>query len=105
MASPPTTPSQLQGASHTTGGVIRGQAYGNVFNFANSYDLGVDHAAPVVGKVHLYDLRIDPTHTKPKAVFKLQVTTSLGTVLFKLAEKDSPVRCRSLINYYQDLVF
>jgi hypothetical protein len=105
MASPPTTPSQLQGASCTTGGVIRGWAYGNVFNFADSYDLGVDHAAPVVGKVHLYDLRIDPMHTKPKAAFKLQVTTSLGTVLSKLAEKDSPVRRRSLINYYQDLVF
>ena len=73
-----------------------------MFNFADSYDLGVDLAAPVAGKVHLYDLHIDPIPTKPKAAFKLQVTTSLGTVLSKLAEKDSPVHHRSLINYYQD---
>jgi len=102
MASPPTTPSQLQGASHTTCGVTHGWAYGNVFNFADSYDLGVDLAASVVGKVHLYDLHIDPTCTKPKAAFKLQVMTSLGTVLSKLAEKDSPVCCRSSIDYYQN---
>jgi hypothetical protein len=103
MASPPTSPSfKLQGASRTTGGVIRGRAYGNVFNFADSHDLGVDPAAPVVGRVHLYDSRIDPAHTKPRAAFKLQITTSLGTVLSKLAEKDSPVRHGLLINYYQE---
>jgi hypothetical protein len=88
MASPPTSPSfKLQGASRTTGGVIRGRAYRNVFNFADSHDLGVDPAAPVVGRVHLYDSCIDPAHTKPRAAFKLQITTSLDTVLSKLAER------------------
>jgi len=49
MASPPTSPShKLQGALHTTGGVIHGHAYGNVFNLADSHDLETDAAASVV---------------------------------------------------------
>ena len=97
MASLPTSPPhKLQGASCTTGGVIRGRAYGNVFNLADSHDLETDAAASVMGKVHLYDSCVDPTTTKPKSAFKLKVTTSLGVVLSKLAEKDSPVRRKSL---------
>ncbi|KAF8218970.1 hypothetical protein L208DRAFT_1345048, partial [Tricholoma matsutake] len=104
MASPPTSPSQkLQGASRTTGGVIRGHAYGNVFNLADSHDLETDAAASVMGKVYLYDSCVDPATTKPKSAFKLKVTTSLVVVLSKLAEKDSPVCCQnSRIFVYED---
>ena len=90
MASPPNSPShRLQGSSHTTGGILHGRAHGNVFNLADSEDYQSRESIP--GKVYLYDTRLDPTESKPKSAFKLRVTTSLGTVLTKLAEKDSPV--------------
>ncbi|KAF8233142.1 hypothetical protein L208DRAFT_1218326, partial [Tricholoma matsutake] len=95
---------KLQGASRTTGGVIRGRAYGNVFNLADSHDLETDAAASVMGKVYLYDSCVDPATTKPKSAFKLKVMTSLGVVLSKLAEKDSPVSAgqNSRIFVYED---
>lgn len=96
MASPPHSPSHnRQGASRTTGGILRGRAHGNVFNFGDSGDFQPTES--IVGKVYLYDSRVDPTGSKPKSAFKLRVTTSLGTVLSKLAEKDSPVS-RELLN-------
>jgi hypothetical protein len=106
MASPPTSPSHnLQGASRITGGVFRGRAYGNVFNLADSRDLEIAAASPVMGKVYLYDSCVDPAKTKPKSAFKLKVTTSLGVVLSKLAEKDSPVRRKLLFNYSSGICF
>jgi len=106
MASPPTSPSHnLQGASHITGGVIHGCAYGNVFNLADSHDLEIDAAPLVMGKVYLYDSCVDPATTKPKSAFKLKVTTSLGVVLSKLAEKDSPVHRKLLLNYSSGICF
>ena len=105
MASPPTSPSRnLQGASRITGGIIRGHAHENVFNFADSHDLEVNAAASVMGKVLLYDSCVDPATTKPKSAFKLRITTSLGVVLSKLAEKDSPVRRKLLIYYCLEYV-
>lgn len=105
MASPPTSPSHnLQGASRITGGIIHGHACGNVFNFTDSHDLEVNAAASVMGKVLLYDSCVDPATTKPKSAFKLRITTSLGVVLSKLAEKDSPVRRKLLIDYCLEYV-
>ena len=101
MDGPPITTSRnLQGASCTTGGIIRGNAYGNVFNIADLHDIEAQAAAPVMGRVHLYDSCVDPANAKPKCGFKLKVTTSLGVVLTKLAEKDSPVRRKSLIHVF-----
>ncbi|KAF8232074.1 hypothetical protein L208DRAFT_1082414, partial [Tricholoma matsutake] len=95
---------KLQRASHTTGGVICGHAYGNVFNLADSHDLETDATALVMGKVYIYDSCPDPATTKPKSAFKLKVTTTLlGVVLPKLAEKDFPVHCQnSRIFVYED---
>jgi hypothetical protein len=70
-----------------------------VFNLADSCDIETNPAAPVMGRVHLYDSCVDPASTKPKCGFKLTVTTSLGVGLTKLAEKDSPVRRKSLIHF------
>jgi hypothetical protein len=58
-----------------------------------------------MGKVYLYDSCVDPAKTKPKSAFKLKVTTSLGVVLSKLAEKDSPVRRKLLFNYSSGICF
>ena len=96
MASPPVSPPHnLQGASSITGGIIHRCAHGNMFNLADSNDLEIDPMSLVMGKVYLYDSCVDPITTKPKSAFKLKVTTSLGMVLSKLAEKDSPV-CHKL---------
>lgn len=100
MGSPP--PNNLQGASRVTGGVIRGHALGNVFNLADSCDLEVP-ISTVMGKLYLYDSRVDPSTTKPNSAIKLKVTTSLHTVLLKLGEKHSPVHRK--LAYYQLAIY
>ena len=43
----------LQGASRTVGGHMRGRAHGNVFNLADGQEGAHDYATQM-GKVHLY---------------------------------------------------
>ena len=50
MASPPAM--NANGASHTTGGMLCGQAQGNVFNRADVADQV--HVGPCMGKVYVY---------------------------------------------------
>lgn len=106
MASPPVSPSRnLQGASRITGGIIRGRAYGNVFNLADSPEMEINPVSPVMGKVYLYDSLVDPTKIKPKSFFKLKVTTSLPTILSKLADRESPVHRKLLLDYSLAIYF
>ena len=92
MASPPTSPSRvlLQGASRTTGGVLRGRALGNVFNYADD-DKVVDKV-PRKGKVHVYMSQRDPTVNKPDMTLTAEVTPMLNPVLKSLARSYSPLR-------------
>lgn len=92
MASPPQSPPQgLQGASRTTGGVFRGHAHGNVYNFGDPLDIFQGELAPRTGKIHLYTERVDPSITKPILTFKNEVTLTLAPVLRKLERRYSPV--------------
>lgn len=82
MVSPPTSPSQnLQGASQISGGVICGQALGNVFNLGDALDVQIDldFMLAVLGKVYIYDsasdvANLDPTKVKPQQVLKVDVS-------------------------------
>ena len=82
MISPPTSPSRnLQGASRTSGGFIRGRALGNVFNLADASDLqmDLDFTLVVPGKVYIYEsvsnvANLDPTKVKPQQVLKADVS-------------------------------
>ena len=66
MASPPNSPPHhsLQGASRTTGGVLRGRAHGNIFNHADPGDV-MTGLGPRKGKVHIY-IPKGPTPHKPE---------------------------------------
>lgn len=100
MVSPPTSPSRnLQGASRTSGGIIRGRALGNVFNLADTSDLqmDLDLTLAVPGKVYIYEsvsdsVTLDPTKVKPKRIIKTDVSRTIEPVLTKLGRKYSPIR-------------
>lgn len=91
MASPLTSPSHvlLQGASRTTGGVLHGQALGNIFNYADDDDV-VDKVLRK-GKVHVYMSQRDPTVNKPDMTLTAEVTPMLNLVLKSLARSYSPL--------------
>lgn len=92
MNSPPVSPPrfELGGASRVTGGVLRGRAYGNVFNHADA-EMMFDSDSRM-GKVHVYMARVDPTLAKPDMVLKHKVTPKLKPILKALARGYSPVR-------------
>lgn len=84
---------ELQGASRTTGGFIRGKAIGNNYNFGDKIDSDMDFEnanKPVHGKVLLYTNRTKGAD--PEMSMKLQVTTQLGSVLESVAKKYSPIK-------------
>ena len=83
MASPPSSPLQNQGASHTTGGIFHGQALGNVFNFADAKDKVRE--GPIMGKVFIYTEHVTPTQSHPFMSLKHEVLNHLGPILKKLA--------------------
>lgn len=87
MVSPPSD--ELQGASRMTGGVFRGQALGNVFNYADADDQSL--VAPRKGKVHIYQSPKDPMTHKPDMSIMSEVTPTLKPVLKILNRRYSPV--------------
>ena len=97
MNSPPASPPRfdLGGASRVTGGVLRGRAYGNVFNHADAAEMMFE-SEPRMGKIHVYTTRVDPTITKPDMVLKHKVTPKLKPILKTLARQYSPVRSKSI---------
>ena len=100
MNSPPASPSrfELGGASRVTGGIFRGQAYGNVFNHADAEVMF--ESEPRMGKIHIYRTHVDPTLTKPDMVLKHKVTSKLKPILKSLARQYSPVCSKSFIFFW-----
>jgi hypothetical protein len=97
MKSPPASPPhfELGGASRVTGGILRGRAYGNVFNHADAeMEFGLESR---IGKVQVYTAHVDPSHTKPEMVLKHKVTPKLKPILKALARGYSPVRSKLFI--------
>ena len=99
ITSPPNSPPchALQGASHTTGGVLCGQAQGNVFSHADCSDAMMD-LGPCKGKVHVYMLPKDPSAHKPDMTVTSDVTPTLKPVLKALAWNYSPVHSEYIID-------
>jgi hypothetical protein len=92
---PPLNRHELQGASRTTGGIIRGRAYGNHPNIADLVDQD-DTFIPIIGKVYLYITNHDPATwdfatMKHCLVIKHQVTPSLAATLKEIGDRHSPV--------------
>ena len=100
MASPPGSPSHnLQGTSRTMGGIIRGQALGNVFNHADAPKKQQDRRELRMGRIHIYTSHIDPTQNKAHMGFKHEVTPRLKPILKALARSYSPVHSKPVITY------
>ena len=102
---PPTcdpSPSQvedLQGAFHTTGGFIRGNATGGHFKWGDA-DQFMDHepnpqSAPM-GRVLLYASRED---AEPHFSMNIQTVSQLPHILEKLSVKHSPVKSKCIVLY------
>lgn len=93
------TPSpKPQGASRTEGGILRGRAKGNVFNFGDADEDPVPQAprAKVVGRVLVYEH--GGAGAEPRFSMKQEVTSSLESVLVQLGDMHSPVRSKSSIS-------
>jgi hypothetical protein len=97
MISPSNSPPQLRGASRVVGGISRGRALGNVFNFADAGDVVLDDLGPTMGKVYLYFCNIDPgqldlASVKPSGTVNCAISPTVGPILKKVARKFSPIR-------------
>jgi hypothetical protein len=97
MKSPPASPPrfELGGASRVTDGILRGRAYGNVYNHADAET--IFNSDSRMGKVHVYTARVDPTLAKPDMVLKHKVTPKLPPILKALARGYSPIRSKLFI--------
>lgn len=100
----------LEGSSRTIGGIIRGRATGNFFNFADAEDIMEDRVQ-VQGLVKVYKSCVDiATDPKPTMVLKTEVTPSIIPVLKHLSRKYSPVgsKCHCcpifLLSYINNVV-
>ena len=99
----------LQGASCTVGGVLHGQAHGNVYNMADNIKtedpfikpiIGVFFLVldcrlfiyPIPGKVHIFRLHGNPDAMEPFTMIKVKVMDTLGPVLEKLGDQFSLVQ-------------
>ena len=89
MTSPPPA---LHGSSCTTGGNTCGHATGNVFNFADAGDVdNLETSVLWTGKVHIYNLAVDPIEVKPFHIPKVDVQFSMAPILESIAAKWSSI--------------
>ena len=100
---PPLSRHELQGASSTTEGILRGRAYGNKPNIADLVDQD-DPLIPIIGKVYVYIIANDPitsdfTAMKHNFVIKHSVTSSLAKILTEIGDRHSPVRSKIYFFY------
>lgn len=90
------SPERLQGASRTSGGISRGRAQGNVFNFADAMDVRPYHRMAPRGRVYVYTSPLNPTSLNPdlmNPMASVKVTTSqtIAPILQQVTRKFSPV--------------
>ena len=82
-----------------TGGFLRGQAHGNVYNFGDQMDVN-QQLGCVMGKVHVYTTHGNPDNLSPYMSLKHEVTTCLAPVLKKLGKQYSPVKSKYIITVF-----
>lgn len=100
----PIDETDLRGASHITGGIFRGKAAGNHYNFGDFDDYvrgGHDDQPPVHGKVLLYTSR--DMDARPIMSISSKTTSQLPSILQELSGRFSPIQKRdSRIYVMQD---
>ena len=88
--------SPLQGASCTSGGVIRGKASGNVLSHADAPEILEQKIKSVKGEVRLFTSLVDPTNLKPVLIVKTNIDTNLALVLKQMRKKYLPIEGEKL---------
>ena len=96
---PPLSQLELEGASRTHGGILRGCALGNRPNLADM-DTTMDTNIPYLSKIHLYiTSSTNPAdwalQSMSRQVLKHPVTTSLEVILQHIFKRHSPVQSKS----------
>jgi hypothetical protein len=76
------------------GGTLYGHAVGNVFNFADAGDGDTETVVLRTGTVHLYNSLVDPTKVKAPHILKIDVQTSMASVLKSIG---SPIESMSFV--------
>ncbi|KAF8876469.1 hypothetical protein BD779DRAFT_1449365, partial [Infundibulicybe gibba] len=104
------TPLHPQGSSRAVGGILRGRAYGNTFNYADQSGIEIDLLQPAWGRVKIYVSQADPATMIPTGMnvttfIKCQVTNSLRPILEKITRIFAPLRRLFLFLFllYDDL--
>jgi hypothetical protein len=115
MHSPDTT-KHLQGASRTSGGVSRGRALGNIFNFADVKEVLTqhpNHGTVSKGRVYVYLSSSNPTSLNPEtmnpmATVKVTTSPTIAPILQQVTRRFSPVRSKYtsfiMLEYYLAIV-
>ena len=89
-----------EGASRTTGGILRGKAAGNVFSHVDALDL-LNDTVSSWGTVKLYKvLGSNPARDEPQFTMKSKVGPSLVPILKKLARSYSPLSSKTILLVY-----
>ena len=78
-------PQPLQGSSRTTGGILRGKALGNVFNYGDTDDITLPTISGK-GMVKVHDTLVEDHGESPKMVLKIAVCPTLGPVMRMLGK-------------------
>lgn len=99
MASPPPP----EGSSRTSGGILRGKAIGNTFNYGDGQEL------PMVseeqeGVVKLFNSLADADANLKPLIIKTKVVPTISPVLKKLARRYSPIESKSDYIYMSHLL-
>ncbi|KAF8804897.1 hypothetical protein BYT27DRAFT_7029297, partial [Phlegmacium glaucopus] len=89
-------PLLLEGASRTSGGILRGKAFGNVFNHVDTPNAFEASLGPVKGKVLVYISHTNPSdfdfqQSRPTCHFQHEVTPTVGPILKTIGRRFSPV--------------
>lgn len=89
----------LEGASRTAGGILRGNALGNVFSHADTPNILPDTAS-VWGKIKvLKAFDVNPATDGPEFTMKAKVVPYLVSILKKLSRSYSPVSSKIILAY------
>jgi len=107
MTSPQTSsphPPRLEGASRTSGGILRGKAFGNVFNHADLSDIFQDSMGAIKGRVFVYLSNHDPASfdfetSRPSFFFKHDVTATVSPLLQEMGRRYEPVASKFYPKY------
>jgi hypothetical protein len=102
----------LMGSSRTTGGFIRGHAYGNIPNHADITSTPLKFEVPLKGEVFLYltdeyprDVKFEDLKGDSELVVMVKVVGSMGPILEVVARKCSIIQSEYFFLFFFSIPF